>query len=75
MNKLIAMLLLSICLCSCGDDGIFGSSCDPGDMRCHDNVSQMCNSDSRWEDYRNCGSIGESCTSSCSGYSGITCCR
>jgi hypothetical protein len=43
-------------------------------MRCESNVSQMCNSDSKWENYQDCGSIGETCTSSCSGYSGITCC-
>jgi hypothetical protein len=73
MNKMIAVLLLFICLCSCGKDGIF-DSCNPGDMRCESNVSQMCNSDSKWENYQDCGSIGETCTSSCSGYSGITCC-
>ncbi len=75
MNKLILMLLLllAVCLPSCDKD--FWQSCDPGDMRCKDNVSQMCNSNKDWEDYQNCGSIGETCTSSCSGYSDITCCH
>lgn len=56
--------------------GIF-SSCSAGDFRCSGNVSQICNADESWENYQNCGSIGERCSTApanCGGYSGIACC-
>jgi hypothetical protein len=52
--------------------------CDAGEMRCNGETAQMCDSSGDWEDWQKCGSIGEQCysdPSSCSGYSGISCCR
>jgi len=68
------LLILLLCL-GCGDDWLV--VCSAGDMRCEGNVAQMCNADEDWENWQNCGSVGEICytsSSHCSGYVGIACC-
>jgi hypothetical protein len=72
----VTAFALSLALPSC-NSGFF-DSCNAGDMRCHGNTAQMCNAYDSWEDWQNCGSIGETCStapSQCGGYSGIACCR
>ena len=72
MKRLLLFVLLAV-FCRCDD--MMDEECSPGKMRCHDNVSQMCSADHEWEDYQDCDAVAEVCTSDCSGYSGITCCR
>ena len=73
--KFFFLLLALTLLPGCGED--FWNPCSAGDMRCDGSVAQMCNEHESWEDYQNCGSIGETCYTSashCGGYVDIACC-
>jgi hypothetical protein len=43
-----------------------------GDLRCDENVLQICNSDKEWEDYNACYEYGQICTEECGYY--MACC-
>lgn len=86
--RLLTLLILGGAFIACGtgegdDDsgggGFPANGCfSAGDFRCSGNVVQLCNADERWEDYQNCGAIGEQCStrpSDCSGFTGIACCN
>jgi len=65
---IIIVSVLTLSLQSC-------SECTAGDMRCSGGASQMCNTNEEWEDYQDCAENRQTCSESCSGYEGITCCR
>ena len=72
----VSTLLLLALAAAVGCDSLSG--CNAGDMRCHNNIAQMCSANSSWEDYQNCSSVGQTCgegPGACSGYTGLACCN
>lgn len=72
-GMMLGILGLVLLLASC--DAVCNKA---GDMRCKDNVSQLCNEDGYWEDFRDCASVGMNCytePSVCAGFVGVACCR
>lgn len=70
MKKLIAALTMVLTGC-----GLF---CEAGEMQCSGGKAEMCSASGSWTTWQDCGSIGKTCTTnpgSCSGYTGIACCR
>jgi len=69
------VLVLVVFASGCPSD-LFDSGCGEIRYRCANNTMQLCNADGDWELYRNCGSVGQVCTtipSRCGGYSGPCC--
>jgi hypothetical protein len=67
------VVLLSVAasaLLACG-------GCNPGEMRCHSDVVQICSANDAWTDLRDCTSDHEACVmgAQCSGVSTAACCK
>ncbi len=78
MRKLFGLVVLAVLVLAsgCPEGGLFGVGCGEIRFRCNSNRMELCNADGNWELFRDCGSVGEVCTtvpSRCGGYAGPCC--
>jgi hypothetical protein len=75
MKFIIIISLFLFCIIGCSDIEDYSTENDcfnVGSMRCHENLSQMCNAHDYWETYRDCTAINKRCSIDAADNSGYT---